>query len=215
MDCEELINKANENLIQPNNEINNNFTGPKKIKNEDSINIIELKTSTSISEVMKLKIDNKYVYNIVLNFDDNTLNKPDLDLFDLLDNCKQLKNNSSSKKKIEDASDIIYMIIHRISNGEPITKNFTIYEEIYLNNKTGIFEKNSASTSSTLYELKFIIVHSFSNRYSGHYYSYCKIKEEWYIFNDYDDGEARLENPPLTKFSENVFPISFYFVKSK
>ena len=107
------------------------------------------------------------------------------------------------------------MIIHRISNGEPITKNFTIYEEIYLNNKTGIFEKNSASTSSTLYELKFIIVHSFSDRYSGHYYSYCKIKEEWYIFNDYDDDEARLENPPLTKFSENVFPISFYFVKSK
>ena len=215
LDCEELINKANENLIQPNNEINNNFTGPKKIKNEDSINIIELKTSTSISEVMKLKIDNKYVYNIVLNFDDNTLNKPDLDLFDLLDNCKQLKNNSSSKKKIEDASDIIYMIIHRISNGEPITKNFTIYEEIYLNNKTGIFEKKSTNASSTLYDLKFIIIHSFSGRYSGHYYSYCKIKGEWYVFNDIEVGYARQENPPLTKFDENVFPICFYFAKSK
>ena len=32
LDCEELINKANENLIQPTNEINNNFTGPKKMK---------------------------------------------------------------------------------------------------------------------------------------------------------------------------------------
>ena len=96
MDCEELINKANENLIQPNNEINNNFTCPKKNENEDSINIIELKPSTSISEVMKLKLENKYVYNIILNFDENTLNKPDLDLFDLLDNCKQLKDISSN-----------------------------------------------------------------------------------------------------------------------
>ena len=215
LDCEELINKANDNLIQPNNKINNNFSGSKKKANEDLINIIELKTSTSISEVMKLKIDNKYVYNIILNFDENTRNKPDLDLFDLLDNCKQLKNNRSKKKKIKDASDIIYMIIHRISNGEPITKNFTIYEEIYLNNKTGIFEKNSASTSSTLYELKFIIVHRFSDRNSGHYYSYCKIKGKWYVFNDCQHDDARLENPPLTEFSENVFPISFYFVKSK
>jgi ubiquitin C-terminal hydrolase len=107
------------------------------------------------------------------------------------------------------------MIIHRISNGEPITKNFTISEEIFLNNKTGIFEKESSSISSILYELKFIIVHSFSNRYSGHYYSYCKIKEEWYVFNDCHDGDAKQENPPLTIFSENVFPICFYFVKSK
>lgn len=68
----------------------------KKNENEDSINIIELKPSTSISEVMKLKIENKYVYNIILNFDENTLNKPDLDLFDLLDNCKQLKDISSN-----------------------------------------------------------------------------------------------------------------------
>ena len=41
------------------------------------------------------------------------------------------------------------MIIHRISNGKAITKNFAISEEIYLNNKTGIFEKKSVSTSST------------------------------------------------------------------
>lgn len=95
MDCEELINKANENLIQPNNEINNNFTCPKKMKMK--IQLISLKKpSTSISEVMKLKIENKYVYNIILNFDENTLNKPDLDLFDLLDNCKQLKDISSN-----------------------------------------------------------------------------------------------------------------------
>lgn len=215
LDCEELINKATENLIRPNNEINNKFTGPKKNENKDSINIIELKPSTSISEVMKLKIDNKYVYNIILKFDENTLKKPNLDIFDLLDNCEQLKNNNSSKKKIEDASDIIYMIIHRISNGEPITKNFTIYEEIYLNNETGIFEKKSTSISTTLYDLKFIIIHSFSGRYSGHYYSYCKIKGEWYVFNDLNPDYARQENPPLTEFSENVFPISFYFVKSK
>ena len=74
---------------------------------------------------------------------------------------------------------------------------------------------NSSSISSTLYELKFLIVHDFSDRYSGHYYSYCKIKGEWYVFNDCDYGDASQENPPLTEFSENVFPISFYFVKSK
>lgn len=114
------------------------------------IQLISLKKpSTSISEVMKLKIENKYVYNIILNFDENTLNKPDLDLFDLLDNCKQLKDISSNQKKIKESSDIIYMIIHRISNGKAITKNFAISVEIYLNNKTGIFEKKSVSTSST------------------------------------------------------------------
>ena len=105
------------------------------------------------------------------------------------------------------------MIIHRISKGEPIKKNFTIYEEIYLNNETGIFEKKSTNTSTTLYDLKFIIVHNFRGRYSGHYYSYCKIKEEWYVFNDCHDGDAKQENPFLT-ISENVFPICFYFVKS-
>lgn len=104
------------------------------------------------------------------------------------------------------------MIIHRISNGKAITKNFAISEEIYLNNKTGIFEKKSVSTSSTWIELKFIIVHSFSDSFSGHYYSYCK---EWYAFNDCDADDARQENPPLTEFSDNVFPISFYFIKSK
>jgi hypothetical protein len=101
LDCEELINKANENLIQPNNNINNNFTEQTKNENQDLINIIKLKNTTSISEVMKLKIDNKYVYNIILNFDENTLNKSDLDLFDLLDNCKQLKKKVLERKKLK------------------------------------------------------------------------------------------------------------------
>ena len=205
LDCQELVNKANEKLIQKNPKKKNN--------NTELINVIELKEKTIYSEIFKIKIDDKYVYNIVLNFNKKSLDNPNLNIIDLLDNSEQLKRNSYNEKKINEASDIIYIIVDRISSGEDIKKNFTIFEKIYLNNNNGRFEKES-KFNSTLYELRFIIVHSYSRKFSGHYTAYCKIREEWYYFNDIDHGNATVKKPPLTYASEYLLPICFYYVKS-
>ena len=41
------------------------------IQNEELIKIFEITKPTIISDVMKIKIDNKFYLNIVLNFDEN------------------------------------------------------------------------------------------------------------------------------------------------
>ena len=213
MDCQELVHKANENLILNGYKVteNSQTTKNQKQKKEDKelINIIKSTEPTIFSELMKIKIDNEYIYNIVLKFDKEETLNDHLTIFDLLD--EQLKDN---KKKINEASDIIYIIIDRISSGENITKNITIYEKIYLNHMTGYFEDKSIS-NSTLYELKFIIFHSYSSSNSGHYTSYSNIKGKWYHFNDCDENNSSKEDPPLAHFSEDYFPICFYYVNSK
>ena len=214
LDCLELVHKANENLIlngykvtEKSQRTKKSSTKTKKIEDKVLINIIKSTEPSIFSELMKIKIDNEYVYNIVLKFDKKTLNNQNLTIFDLL--AEHFKNN---KRKINEASDIIYMIVDRISSGENIKKNFIISEKIYLSH--GYFEEIS-TLNSTLYELKFIIFHNFSSNYSGHYTSYSNIKGKWFYFNDINGNNANQENPPLSDFSENFFPICFYYVKLK
>jgi hypothetical protein len=68
-----------------------------------------------------------------------------------------------------------------------------------------------------LNELKFVIFHRYSNELSGHFYAYSKFKGKWHYFNDLDyDGYAIKKNPPLLKdFSENIYPVCFFYVRSE
>ncbi len=179
------------------------------------IEIYEISKRTIVSEVMKIKIDNKYFLNIVLNFDENTLNDKNLNIITLLDNCRQLKNENFTKKRIQETSKIIYMIVDRISTGEPILNNFSLYENIYLDKNTGFFSKES-SLNSILYELKFVIFHIYKDKIRGHYVAYSKFKGEWHYFNDLSKGYATKKNPNLLKdFIDKTFPVCIFYVRSE
>ena len=221
LECEILINEAiykfakeaKEKLKDIDKLLSKALPNPpnSSIINKELIKIYEIIKSTIVSEVMKIKIDNKFYLNIVLNFDENTVNQQNLDIITLLDNCRQLKKDNFTKKKIQETSEIIYMIVDRISNGGAITKNIILYEYLYLDKNNSFFSKESSS-NSILYELKFIIFHLYIGPDSGHYVAYSKFKGEWYFFNDLDNNYAQIGKPPLT-FFKNLYPICFFYVK--
>jgi len=185
------------------------------IQNKELIKIFEITKPTIVSEVMKIKIDNKFYLNIVLNFDENTMADENLNIITLLENCQQLKKDNFTKKRIQETSEIIYMIVDRISSGEEIDKNFIILENIYLDKNIGFFTKKP-SLNSILYELKFIIYHLYFGRPNyGHYIAYSKFRGEWHYFNDLDIGYAKKEDPPLLNFVKNTYPVCFFYVKNE
>ena len=169
---------------------------------------------------MKIKIEDKYFLNIVVQLDENIendLNDQNLDIIKLINNCKQIKKLNNEKRRINKLSDIIYIIIDRIKL-EYIEKTFKIYsirfriyEKIYYNNKLGsLSEIRTRDTIS--YELKFIIGHKLFSKNSGHYIAYLKIQNEWYIFNDLDSKNAFKIGNPAEIFSE-FYPVCFFYDK--
>ena len=187
------------------------FTG------EDLVKVIEINKDTIVSEVVKFKVEgnNKYYGNLVLKFSDDNLNDPDLDIYKLINDCPQIKKNFYEKRKITETSDIIFMITDRLEYRNTIKKQFQIYENIFLDNN-GYFNSSINGNSYTAFELKFIIFHSFSSEYSGHYTAYSKFRGKWHYFNDLNNDYAVIQEPPLiNNTSVYYYPVCFYYVKNK
>ena len=187
------------------------FTG------EDLVKVIEINKDTIVSEVVKFKVEgnNKYYGNLVLKFSDDNLNDPDLDIYKLINDCPQIKKNFYEKRKITETSDIIFMITDRLEYRNTIKKQFQIYENIFLDNN-GYFNSSINGNSYTAFELKFIIFHSFSSEYSGHYTAYSKFRGKWHYFNDLNNDYAEIKEPPLiNNRSAYYYPVCFYYVKNK
>ena len=112
---------------------------------------------------------------------------------------------------------MIFMITDRIEYEKTIKKQFKVYENIYLNNYNGYFYySNFVKVDSILFELKFVIFHTFYTEKSGHYIAYCKIKGKWHKFDDLTDDYSKYEDPPLINNSNpNFFPVAFYYVKKQ
>ena len=211
-DCNNLHNNLQNNSLQ-NGNISNNFglLG----SGDDLIKIIEIYNKTIISDVMEIKFEgNRFSnLNLVLKFDKNTLKDDNLNVFKLLNNCPQLKKNDYSQNKIEVISDIIYMVVDRISTGVVEKKQFNVDEKIYFDKYNKKF--TSSSYQNLLYELKFIIYHNCDGEYSGHYTAYSKINNVWYFFNDLSSVYAEKKNPPLKDNKENdLLPVIMYYLKN-
>lgn len=182
-------------------------------KNDNLIKIINIEQNTIITDVMKMKIEGnlKYNGNLVLKFDENDIKDNNLNVIKLLKKCPQLFKNSYSTKKIVLISDIIYMIIDRISDGKKITKQFNINEKIYFDNINKCFTEIQGY-QYLVYELKFILYHMSY----GHYIAYCKIEDDWYYFNDLSHSFAIKENPPIKdEKKSDQYPVILYYVKKK
>jgi hypothetical protein len=212
---EEEDNETKRNM----NDLLNFCNPPKKkflnnsIQNEELIKIFEITKPTIVSDVMKIKIDNKFYLNIVLNFDEKTKADNNLNIITLLENCQQLKKDIFTKKRIQETSEIIYMIVDRISSGEEIYKNFILYEKIYLDKNIGFFTRNPYS-NSILYELKFIIYHkNFGSPNSGHYVAYSKFRGGWHYFNSLNEGYAKRQDPPLINITNDIYPVCIFYAK--
>ena len=180
--------------------------------NSNSIEVINIDRNTIITEVMKLKIEGnrQFCGNIVLKFDKNDINDNNLDIIKLLKKCKQLYIDGNSTKKIELISDIIYLVIDRLSDKESSKKEININEYIYFNEEKGNFDSIRGNKDLT-YEPKFIIYHL-----GYHYIAYCKIENKWYYFNDMSSSFASESNPPLKgEKGSNTYPVAIYYVKKK
>ena len=224
------VNLLHKNLLNNQNNISDLIDD----KNYNEIKIINIKQDTIITDVMKIKIegDLNCIGNIVLKFDENDIKDNDLNVIKLLKKCKQLYINDYSTKKIETVSDVIYMVIDRISGGQNITKDFNINEKIYFDNINKCFTEVEGY-QYLVYELKFMVYHlSF-----GHFIAYCKIEDEWYCFNDLNGTFAIKENPfikenhPIKVDNNNnnglnillnimmnlkdQYPVALYYVKKK
>ena len=209
----------------------NNFGG-KKISNpprksgieykfmtgEDLIKVIEINKKTIVSEVVKFKIEgqNKYHGNLVLKFSQENLNDPNLDIYKLINDCPQIKQNYYKKNRIVETSDIIYIITDRLDFSPAIKKQFNIDDYIYLDNN-GYFNRSIKKYCPyTIFELKFIIFHRFYFEDFGHYIAFAKIKGKWYEFDDTSDDYAKNKEPPLINNKDkDYYPVYFYYVKNK
>ena len=208
-------NRAVQNaFISLNSKNQKNSNPPKKFINEEIMKIHKIENNTIISNIVKIKIegDSDFVSNLVLKIKDQNLSKSYINIYNLLDDCPQL-NKGYSKKKITHLSQVIFMIVDRISTGENIRKNFEIYETIYFDSLKGCFSQfPSYSYGFITYELKFIIYH----KSYGHFVAYSKIRGEWYLFNDLSDDYAKKSNPPLTDVNnKESCSVCFYYVKRK
>ena len=224
------VNLLHKNLLNNQNNISDLIDD----KNYNEIKIINIEQDTIITDVMKIKIegDLNCIGNIVLKFDENDIKDNELNVIKLLKKCKQLYINDYSTKKIETVSDVIYMVIDRISGGQNITKDFNINEKIYFDNINKCFTEVEGY-QYLVYELKFMVYHlSF-----GHFIAYCKIEDEWYCFNDLSGTFAIKENPfikenhPIKVDNNNnnglnillnimmnlkdQYPVALYYVKKK
>ena len=213
-DINNLHNDLESNSVNPSNLIG--AYGKGNLSNSDDNNlvkVINISENTIITDVMKLKIEgnSKCCGNLVLKFDKDDINDNYLDIIKLLKKCPQLYKNDYITKKIELISDIVYLAFDRISDGKSITKQININENIYFNKENGNFYSYEGY-QYIKYELKFIIYHK--NDY--HYIAYCKIKDEWFYFNDLNHCFANKEKPPLKeKKEENIYPVVIYYVKKK
>ena len=177
-------------------------------KNENDL-IIDINQNTIIADVMKIKLkknENIQCYgNLVLELDENDIKDNNLNIIKLLKKCKQLSF------KLLLVSDIIYMVIDRISNGKNITKQINLNEKIYFDDINKCFTEVERN-QYLVYELKFIIYHlSFC-----HFTAYCKIENDWYYFDDLNHSFASKENPPLnTENQSGKYPVILYYVKKK
>ena len=148
---------------------------------------------------------------LVLKFDENDIKDNNLNVIKLLKKCPQLFKNNYSNKKIVLISDIIYIIIDRISDRKKITKQLNINEKIYFDNINKYFTEIEGY-QYLVYELKFILYH----KSYGHYIAYCKIEDDWYYFNDLSDSFAIKENPPIKDENKSdIYPVILYYVKKK
>ena len=202
---------------QKSNEINNSTINALDNK-KHFIDAIEIQKSTIVSEIMKITIEDKNYLNIVVKLDENNKNDKDLDLIKLINNCKQIKKFNNEKRKINQLSDIIYIIIDRIKiesnekDSNIINAKLTIQDKIFYNNKLGNLSE-IGTRDSISYELKFIIGHKLFSKNSGHYIAYLKIQNEWYIFNDLDSKNAFKIGDPAKIFAE-FYPVCFFYDKS-
>ena len=192
-DCNILHDALQINSFNPSNLIGASFLIFDNSNNKLA-KVINIEQNTIITDVMKIKIEGYFHChgNLVLKIDDNDLKDNNLNIIKLIRKCPQLSEDIYSKKKIEIISDIVYMIVDRISNGKNIQKQFMINEKIYFDNITKNFSEIH-NYKSLEYDLKFIIYHMSY----GHYISYCKIGDFWYYFDDLQSDYAKRENPPL------------------
>ena len=191
-----------------------NCNPPMEKKNEEIMKIHKIHKNTIISKIIRIKIkgDIDFVSNLVLKIRGENLNQSYINIYNLLDDCPQL-NNGYSKKKITHLSQVIFMIVDRISTGNDIRKNFDIKETIYFDSLNGHFSQDPPHPDNIIsYDLKFIIYHKSSH----HFIAYSKIRGEWYLFNDLSSDYAEKKNPPLADVNnEESCSVCFYYVKHK
>ena len=185
---------------------------PKKLMKGELMKIHKIFNNTIISDIVKIKIegDLNFVSNLVLKIKDKNLIQSYTNIYNLLDDCPQL-NNGYSKKKITHLSQVIFMIVDRISTGNDIRDNFDVNETIYFDSLNGCFSQfPSNSYNFIAYELKFTIYHLSY----GHFVAYSKIRGEWYLFNDLSHDYAIKSIPPLHLINNvNSCSVCFYYVK--
>ena len=104
------------------------------------------------------------------------------------------------------------MVVDRISTGITIKKQFNIEERIYYDKINQKF--SNISTNNLLYELKFIIYHSCFSNERGHYKAFCKINNDWYLFDDLDRRFA-IKKAPVLKDNKDIdfYPVILYYIK--
>ena len=212
VDSNILHNNLLNNPKNPSNlKIDNGKSLSNNKKDDNAINIINIEQNNIITDVMKMKIEGKLIGNLVLKLDENDIKDNNLNTIKLLKKSPQLLINNYSTNKIELVSDIIYMVIDRISDGKKITKQFNINEIIYFDNFNKWFTEVKGYQYLE-YELKFILYHmSFC-----HYIAYCKVENDWYYFNDLNHTYAAKGNPPIKDENKsNIYPIILYYVKKK
>lgn len=85
--------------------------------------IHKIHNNTIISNIIRIRIegDADFVSNLILKIKDQNLNQSYINIYNLLDDCPQL-NNGYSKRKITHLSQVIFMIVDRISTGVKILK---------------------------------------------------------------------------------------------
>ena len=195
------------------NFLNSNHSNPpKKLMKEELMKIHKIFNNTIISNLVKIKIegDFNFVSNLVLKIKDKNLIQSYTNIYNLIDDCPQL-NNGYSKKKITHLSQVIFMIVDRISTYKEIRDNFDVNETIYFDSLNGRFSQfPSNSYGFITYELKFTIYHlSF-----GHFVAYSKIRGEWYYFDDLSGDYAKKSIPPLHVINnKDSCSVCFYYVK--
>ena len=187
---------------------------PKKLMKGEIMKVHKIFNNTIISNIVKIKIegDFNFVSNLVLKIKGKNLVQSNINIFNLLDDCPQL-NNGCSKKKITHLSQVIFMIVDRISTEPEIRKNFDVNEIIYFDSFNGRFSQfPPISFGIITYELKFAIFH----KSYGHFVAYSKIRGEWYLFDDLSSNYAEKSYPPLHDVNnKESCSVCFYYVKHK
>ena len=121
-----------------------------------------------------------YLIKKIINFFKNTIKNIFNRDNNAYQNIKEL--TYTYETKFASLPEILILNINRAINGKPLYNNTLIIEDILDLNK--FVDENIYNNKSTKYKLYAINKRSGITQDYGHYYSYAKINDIWYYFND-------------------------------